>query len=72
MTAHVLQRLARALGPDAGARCAAEALQYLRLDDLQTPNDLLRFADYLVAQGGITEAVGRALRITALLRGAGR
>jgi len=66
------ERLKRALGPDAGARHAREALQHIGLDDLRTPNDLLGFADYLVALGGVPEAVGRALRVTAILRGAGR
>jgi hypothetical protein len=68
--AQAFDRLIRALGPDAGLRYAREALDHLQLDDLRSPDDLLGFADYLVTQGGVPEAVGRALRVTALLRGA--
>jgi hypothetical protein len=70
LTEHVRERLNRALGPDVGERTAREALEHLALDDLRTPNELLAFADYVITQGGVAEAVGRALRVTALLRGA--
>src|SRR5262245_42546790 len=65
-------RLNRALGADVAARYQRDALDALKIEAIQTPNDLLGFADYLVTQGGVPEAVGRALRVTALLRGAGR
>ena len=70
MTETAIERLNRAVGEDAGQRYAQEALANLGLRELQTPDDLLRFASYLVDKGGLLEAVGRALKVSAILRGA--
>jgi hypothetical protein len=42
----------------------------LGVRELSTPDDLMEFANYLVKQGGVVESVGRALKVTAILRGA--
>ena len=70
LTSSALERLCRAVGKDWGEKYAREALHQLGLRELSTPDDLLRFANYLCAKGGVVEAVGRALRVSALLLGA--
>jgi hypothetical protein len=69
-TAKAKERLVRALGAQAGQRVADEALARIGATELRTPDELLAFANHLVTQGGVIEAVGRALKVSALLRGA--
>jgi len=40
------------------------------LRELASQNDLLAFANHLITRGGAVESVGRALKVSALLRGA--
>lgn len=70
MTESAFSRLIKAVGRDKGLRIGGEALSGIGLKELQTPNDLLRFANYLINQGGATAFVGSALKVSALLRGA--
>lgn len=70
LTVFALQRLTRAVGPAAAPDVAREALASLGLQELQSATDLLEFAEQLIAKGGVFEAVGRGLKISALLRGA--
>ena len=70
MTESAFSRLIKAVGRDKGLRIGADALHELGLKELQTPNDLLRFSNYLIHLGGAIEFVGRALKVSALLRGA--
>ena len=71
LTEMAFSRLVRALGRDKGTLQAQSALDALGLKELLSANDLLRFANYLITKGGVTESVGRALKVTALLRGGG-
>ena len=70
MTAGVIERLMKAVGRSAGERHAREALANIGLREIRTPDELLAFANYLLKQGGVVESVGRALKVTAILRGA--
>lgn len=70
MTEGAFSRMIKALGRDKALRIGAEALEAMGLRELKTPNDLLGFANRLIALGGIAEAVGRALKVSAILRGA--
>jgi hypothetical protein len=70
MTENAFSRLIKAVGREKALRIGAEALAALAVHELRTPNDLLAFANYLIKQGGVVESVGRALKVTALLRGA--
>lgn len=70
LTVFALQRLTRAVGPATAPDVAREALESLGLQELQSASDLLGFAEQLIAKGGVFEAVGRGLKISALLRGA--
>lgn len=70
MTDGVLDRLRKALGAQAAERLARDALMKLELNELRTADELLQFSNYLLKQGGVVESVGRALKVTAILRGA--
>ena len=66
----VRERLTKAVGP---ARCEAilsDTLRQINRGSLDTPKDLLEFAEHLIRQGGLLMAVGTAFKIYAVLRGA--
>ena len=65
-----MQRLIRAVGPSVGPEAARQALSTLGIHELSSPTELLGFAEQLILRGGVFEAVGRGLKISALLRGA--
>jgi hypothetical protein len=66
----VHDRLINALGPQRAADVLHDA--YLRFGNrlIETPQDMLEFAGILVQLGGLIQAVGRSLKVQALLRGA--
>ena len=65
-----LERLTRAMGPIEGPTARRVVLSDLGIDAIQSPSQLLAFAERLIQRGGVFEAVGRGLKVTALLRGA--
>jgi hypothetical protein len=69
-TSFAMQRLIRAIGPAAGPEAAREALSTLGIAQLTSATELLGFAEQLIKKGGVFEAVGRGLKVSALLRGA--
>jgi hypothetical protein len=70
MTEGVYSRMIRALGREKALRLGNDALAALGLKELKTPNELLAFANHLISLGGVAESVGRALKVSAILRGA--
>ena len=70
MDALALERLTRAMGPIDGPTTRRVVLSELGFDAIQSPSQLLLFAERLIHRGGVFEAVGRGLKVTALLRGA--
>lgn len=70
MTEGAFSKLIKALGREKALRIGGDALTALGLRELRTPNELLLFANHLIKLGGIAESVGRALKVSALLRGA--
>lgn len=64
------QRLLRALGPVVAQETEREILGALRITEVTSPSQLLAVAEHLIRKGGVFEAVGRGLKVTALLRGA--
>jgi anti-anti-sigma factor len=64
------ERLQRALGPKEGSRLGQATLRALRLQEITSAQHLLHFAEFIIRQGGASEAVGRSLKAVALLRGA--
>jgi hypothetical protein len=70
ITILAVTRLRRALGQAAADRCAADVLAQLGRRELESPTDLLEFANCLLQQNGAAHVVGSALKVHALLRGA--
>ena len=62
-------RLVKVFGAERGGKVFEEVLGKLGLAELADPDDEMRFADELIG-GGLMEAIGRSLRVRALLRGA--
>jgi hypothetical protein len=71
-TIHALavQRVQRAMGPGAGGDAVKAGLAAIGVPEIKSPVDLLAFAEFLIARRGVYEAVGRGLKVTAILRGA--
>lgn len=65
----VTQKLAQVLGRKAALELVSKTMVDAGLDALNTPDDQLRFANALIPRGGLYEAVGRALKIQAILNG---
>jgi hypothetical protein len=65
-----LQKLVNLLGAERAETVVRETLQRIGLETLNTPDDRYRFAKELLKQGGALGAVGRAMRIQAILHGA--
>ncbi len=63
-------KLRNALGDERALALWREVALALRIENLDAPNDRLRFGDALVAKGGVLEVIGRAIKVQALLRGA--
>lgn len=65
-----LERLAKVIGQEKTAALRKEALAATGIGALNTPQDVLVFASYLVRRGGVVEAIGHAMKVQAILRGA--
>jgi hypothetical protein len=70
LTEMLMGRLARALGPGKSQSVANAIFKTLGITELSTPQDLCDFANHLIPYGGVAEAVGRSLKVMALLRSA--
>lgn len=64
------QKLINVLGEERAKKVIAETMTRAGLRSLETPDERYRFACELMTQGGVLEAVGRAMKIQALLHGA--
>ena len=65
-----LVKLVNVMGRDRAATVIAETMRRAGLASVATPDDRYRFACALMARGGICEAIGRAIKIQAILHGA--
>lgn len=66
----VYDRLVKALGPKRAAEIMRATLASRDDRPLNTVQDLLDFAELMISAGGLVQAVGRSLKVLALLRGA--
>jgi len=66
----VQERMAKALGAARAGEVLAQAFNRFGERRVETPQDMLDFADVLMGSGGLVQAVGRSLKVLALLRGA--
>ncbi|MCB9584594.1 MAG: hypothetical protein H6718_04320 [Polyangiaceae bacterium] len=65
----VTQKLAQVLGKKTALDVVAKTMSEAGLEKLDCADDQLRFANALIPRGGLYEAVGRALKIQAILNG---
>jgi hypothetical protein len=63
-------KLAKLVGPERAAGLVASVCRRASLETLDSPNDLLRFAEALGEEGGFVGAMGALLRMQAVLDGA--
>ena len=64
------KKLVTVLGPVRAESVVGETLKRLGLSRLTTPDDRFRFGCELIARGGVLEAIGRSIKIQAILHGA--
>jgi hypothetical protein len=65
-----LNKLVRMLGPERASALVRDTLRELGLRDISSPDDRLRFGVHLMKKGGLLEAIGRAIKVQAILLGA--
>lgn len=65
-----LAKLINMLGREKAEQLAAEIAAELGIRGTMSPTDRLRFGDALVKRGGVFEAIGRSIKVQALLQGA--
>ena len=65
-----LIKLVNMMGAERAAEVYAETMRRAGLASLVTADDRYRFACELMTRGGICEAIGRAIKIQAILHGA--
>jgi hypothetical protein len=58
------------LGETRGNVLIANTLRKIQKPTLDTPDDCYRFGEALTREGGLVEAIGRAIMVQALLAGA--
>ncbi len=66
----VLERLVKALGEKRAAEVFRDAFDRFGEGNVETPQDMFDFAQLLMKSGGLVQAVGRSLKVQALLLGA--
>lgn len=65
-----IRRVMASFGRERGAHLVREILAELCLETVRTPDERYRFATALLSRGGLAEALGRALKVHAILHGA--
>ena len=70
MKVDALQKLVNVLGVDRANSLIAETMKNAGLTSLDSAQDRFRFACELMTRGGLYEAIGRAMKIQAILHGA--
>ena len=66
----VYDKITKMLGPEQGAQLIREGLEEIGATELRTPDDCLLFASVLIARGGLIAAIGRSIKVKALMHGA--
>jgi hypothetical protein len=70
ITVPALQKLVNVMGRERADAVIADTLRQLSLRELRTADDCLLFGDALIRRGGLLSAIGRAIKIQAILNGA--
>jgi hypothetical protein len=66
----VRERITRVVGQEKAAMLVQATLDRIGRNILETPEDLLLFAECLETEEGLVRCIGRALKTQALVRGA--
>jgi hypothetical protein len=66
----VLKKLSFVLGPEEAPKFITSTCRALGIKGLHGPQDRMLFACSLIQRGGLLEAIGRAIKIQAILHGA--
>jgi len=66
----VQKKLANVMGPAEGSKLIISTCRTLGLQGLDHPQDRMLFACALMKRGGLLEAIGRAIKVQAILHGA--
>jgi hypothetical protein len=70
LSSMIHERLVKAMGDRRAGEVFRETFDRFGDNDIETPQDLLDFSELLIRSGGLIQAVGRSLKVQALLRGA--
>ena len=65
-----ISKLYSVLGEKKGEELLSQILRELGLTAIASPHDRLRLGNALISRGGVLEAIGRAIKIQAILHGA--
>ena len=66
----VMRKLENVMGPVEGPRLVESVCRQFGIASLESPQQRLQFGCALIQRGGLLEAIGRAIKIQALLHGA--
>jgi hypothetical protein len=65
-----LNKLLRLYGPDRTEVLVRDTMREVGIQAILSADDRMRFGAALIKKGGLLEAIGRAIRIQAILQGA--
>lgn len=65
-----LSKLVRMYGPERTEELVRDTMRELGINAIVSANDRMRFGGALIKRGGLLEAIGRAIRVQAILQGA--
>lgn len=65
-----LLKLESVFGRERARQLIADVCREIGIESLDTPNDRLAFGEALTERGGLLEAIGRAIKVQAILHGA--
>ncbi|HVJ20095.1 MAG TPA: hypothetical protein VM686_31995 [Polyangiaceae bacterium] len=65
-----INKLVRIYGAERTAALVRDTLHEIGLDTIRSADDRMAFGRALIKKGGLLEAIGRAIRVQALLHGA--
>ena len=65
-----VSKVINVMGHERGMAVVDEVMRHANLRELRTPDDRYAFGCVLMKRGGVFEAIGRAIKIQAILYGA--
>lgn len=65
-----VDKITNMMGPSKARQFIDDTMRSIHLTQVTTMDDLLQFGEALIARGGVIEAIGRSIKIQAILHGA--